>query len=58
VTRWLTVEQVAENWSCSTETVRRAIRRGDLPALRYGALWRISQDALTAFESKHTRKTA
>lgn len=33
--RWLAVSEVAAYWRVHTETVYRAIRRGDLPARRF-----------------------
>lgn len=50
---WLTVEDVAAQLNCSAETVRRAVRRGHLRALRYGGLWRIDPAERDAFIAKH-----
>ena len=49
---WLTVSQVAEYLQVTEETVRRWIRRGDLPVLDLGgprAGYRIRRDDLEAF---------
>ena len=54
---WLTVEEVAELLKVNDETVRRWIRRGDLPVLALGtpkAGYRISRQVLDDFiQSRH-----
>lgn len=49
----LTTEQVAEVLACSTDSVLRAITRGDLPAVKYGRLVRVSRRDLDAFLAAH-----
>lgn len=52
---WLTPDEVATELRCSHDTVLRAIRRGDLTAVRYGArLVRVSRAELDAFLARHT----
>ncbi len=50
-TRWLTVQQVAERLSLHPETIRRMLKRGDLPGRFLGRRpgWRIAEDDLEAF---------
>jgi excisionase family DNA binding protein len=47
-----TVAELAERWNCTGETVRRMIRRGDLPAFRLGREWRILEETVTWIETK------
>lgn len=44
--RWLTVEEVAERLRLHPETVRRMLRRGELPGKRLLGQWRISEAEL------------
>jgi excisionase family DNA binding protein len=46
---WLTPSEVAEELRCSDDSVLAAIKRGDLEAMKYGRLVRISREALDAF---------
>ncbi|MBX3743808.1 MAG: helix-turn-helix domain-containing protein [Verrucomicrobiae bacterium] len=39
--RRYTLEKIAELASCSVETVRRRVRRGQLPAVRHGKGWTV-----------------
>lgn len=48
VTR-LTIQEVAAELRCSTKTVRRAIHRGDLPAVMFAGRWLIPADALPTY---------
>lgn len=54
---WMTVEEVAELLKVGDETIRRWIRRGDLPVLALGtptAGYRISRQVLDDFiQSRH-----
>ena len=43
---WWIIAQLAEYWQVSDETVRRMIRRGDLPAYYVGRNVRIKADDL------------
>lgn len=50
--QWLTVQQVADTFAVSTETVRRWIRSGELPVLDLGSAkmgYRIRRSDLDAF---------
>lgn len=49
----LTSAEVAEQLACSDESVRRAIKRGDLRAMKYGRLLRIPQSELDRFIAAH-----
>jgi excisionase family DNA binding protein len=53
-TDYLTTAEVASELACSDDSVLRAIGRGDLPALRYGRLLRVSRADLDAFIAAHT----
>ena len=50
-----TVEDVAEFCQVSTKTVRRWIQRGELQAVRLGALVRVPHEELDAFINKGRR---
>ena len=50
----LTVDEVAAVLRISVQAVRRLLRRGELPGVRVGKLWRIPRSALEAFLSGHT----
>jgi excisionase family DNA binding protein len=50
---WLSPTDTALELACSRDSVLRAIARGDLPALRYGRLVRISRVDLDAFIAAH-----
>ena len=52
----LTPEQVAERLQVTERTVYGWLRRGKLPALKLGRLWRIRSEDLAAFlESARTK---
>ena len=53
MTAFLTPTQVAEELACSPDSVLRAITRGDLPAVKYGRLVRVSRDDLDRFLEQH-----
>lgn len=50
---WLSPSVIAEEWDCSTDTVLRAVQRGDLPAFRYGRLIRIRRSDLDVFLARY-----
>lgn len=54
----LTPVDVAREWQCSAETVRRLCRTGELRALQIGDLWRISPAAVAEYEARHTTRGA
>lgn len=49
---WLTRQQVAELIGCSTKVVDKAIRNGELVAVRVGHLVRITPESLKDFERR------
>ncbi len=51
---FLTTAEVAELLRCSDESVRRAIRSGDLEAVQFGHVIRIRREAFDAFLQQHT----
>lgn len=55
---YLSPDEFAAELGCSHDSVLRAIKRGDLPAFRYGRLVRISRDDADAFLTAHTTTTA
>lgn len=54
----LTAEQVAEEWQCSPSHVRRLARQQQLAAVRIGADWRFSLQAVEAYEAARTTAAA
>jgi excisionase family DNA binding protein len=53
----LTVRAVAEALACSTETVLRRIRAGELPAVRLASnALRVRADALEEYIERHTTR--
>lgn len=44
----LTMAEVAEHWQVSTRTVRRLVRSGAIPAVRFGRTVRIRADVARA----------
>ena len=48
----LTIREAAERLSVHRETIRRAIKAGELPAQRTGRDWRIEVAALDRFEER------
>lgn len=49
----LSVAEVADELACGRDTVLRAIKRGDLPAVQYGRLVRVARADLDAFIAQH-----
>lgn len=54
---FLTPAQVGEELQCSHDTVLRAIKAGDLIAVRYGRTTRISRVELDAFLTRQRTDT-
>ena len=50
--RFFSSEEVAAHYSVKTTTVLEWIRRGELPAIKIGKLYRVHSDDLEAFERK------
>ncbi len=50
----LTLQQAAELLRCSTQTLRRRIARGELPAFRDRRLLRLRPADVAAYVAKHT----
>jgi len=55
--RTLTVEDAAAVLAVDPETVRRWIRAGTLSAMHWGRRYRITRDAIAAFQKSHQVKT-
>lgn len=49
---YLTAEEVAAYLGISAQTVRKLARSGDIPAQRYGKLWRFNPAAVKAQHEK------
>lgn len=45
-----TVNDIAERWGITTKTVTQMLRAGKLRAFRAGREWRVTQEALDAYE--------
>lgn len=50
--RLLTLEAVAARWGVSTKTVKRTIKRGDLPHVRIGNQIRLRPDDVLKYEDR------
>ncbi|GAA2068494.1 hypothetical protein GCM10009722_34730 [Williamsia deligens] len=48
--KFLTAEQVAQRWQMAARTVREMAQAGEVPAARFGRLWRFPLDRLEKFE--------
>lgn len=46
---YVTVEEIAEKLSMTSPAIRSIIRRGELPAYKFGKEWRIHKDDLENF---------
>lgn len=56
---FLTPREVAERWGCSARHIRRLCGSGELRAMRLGLeSWRISMDAVSEYEQRHTSEPA
>lgn len=50
---FMTIAQNAKRWNCSDKSIRRLIDRGELPAHKFGGLWRISLVDLSDYERRN-----
>jgi excisionase family DNA binding protein len=55
---FLTSEQVADALSVTPQTIRNWIRKGALPAERYGHVFRIHSEDFTAFAGKRADRAS
>jgi excisionase family DNA binding protein len=53
----LSIEKVADLWDISVSTLRRMIKRKELPAIKVGGQWRIRLTDLHAFIEKESNTT-
>ncbi|WP_308721482.1 helix-turn-helix domain-containing protein [Komagataeibacter xylinus] len=53
----LRIADVATAWGCSHQHVRNLIKRGELPAIRIGSLFRIRPDDVVAYENREKCQT-
>ncbi len=54
---FLTVSEVARRLKLHPETIGRYIRRGELPALKFGRVWRIEKKEVDKFIESIKQKT-
>jgi excisionase family DNA binding protein len=47
---FLTTDQVAKRWQMSPRAVREMAQAGEVPAAKFGRLWRFPIDQLEKFE--------
>ncbi|MFA4995791.1 MAG: helix-turn-helix domain-containing protein [Patescibacteria group bacterium] len=43
---FLTVEEVAEKYRVAVATIYRMVRKGEIPAIKFGKVWRIKKNEL------------
>lgn len=55
---WLAVEQLAPHWNVEEQTIRKWVRTGALPAVRFGRALRIKRVDALAFEQAGQLKAA
>lgn len=48
---WWTVRECANRWRVSPSTVTRWLEAGKLAGKRFGSQWRVSSEAVAAFEA-------
>lgn len=53
---YLTIQDVADRWACSTDLVRRLLRTGELPGMKIGNIWRVAVTTLEQFEADRTKR--
>lgn len=62
--RLLTVEQLASLFVCSTEKIKRMLRRGELPGFKFGKCWFVRSEDLErelkseVHSERHLRRSA
>ncbi len=54
--RYYSPEQIAEQYNLNQATVRKWIREGKLKAVKLGALWRVSEEALQDFTGQGNKE--
>jgi excisionase family DNA binding protein len=54
--KYYTIEQVAERWAVSRQTVWRDVSSGRLRAMRIRNVWRIPKDWLLEYEKQMEQK--
>lgn len=52
---YLTIKDVAELFNVHTNTVRRWLRRGQLPGRQIGRSWRVSKAAIDAYLAENPK---
>ena len=53
---FLTSDQVAERWQITSRKVRDMALSGEIPAVRFGKLWRFPLEELEKFERQAIRR--
>lgn len=54
---FLTVREVAKRLKLHPETIARYIRQGELPALKFGRVWRMEKEEVDKFIEAIKQKT-
>ena len=54
---FLTVSKVAKRLKLHPETIARYIRQGELPALKFGRVWRMERKEVDKFTKETKQKT-
>lgn len=55
--RWVTIAAVADRLSVSIDTVRRWVKKGELPVFRAGGVQRIAENDVEAFIRLRTQRS-
>lgn len=53
--KYLTPDELGARWDRSSEWVRRAAARGEVPGIKVGGLWRFDPADIDAYENRHKR---
>ncbi len=56
--KYYSPEDIAEQYNLNPATVRKWIREGKLKAIKMGALWRVSEEALQEFTRQDKKESA
>lgn len=54
----LSIRDLQDLWGVSRDLIDDLIRRGELPAIRVGRLWRVTREAAEAYERDHSTTAA
>lgn len=54
----LSPQEVADIWGVDYQTINRLLKTGRLKGFKVGSKWRISREAMLAYEEENRRKVA